>query len=327
MNFPELKDFIENRMLMQHVYQPVMIKTLLESNNKSSLRDIAKSFLQLDESQIDYYKIITRQMPGRVLKKHNIVSEHDNEFYLNISNLTDSERSDLISICDQKINKYIQTKGGERKIWIHRMKSTSYVPGTIRFEVLKRAKGKCQLCGISANQKFLQVDHITPRNKGGQSTIENYQALCYTCNAQKMDKDSTDFRQWSSMADKRDDECLFCQRNFKILSENGTAFAFEDKYPVVKNHILVVPNRHVTTFFDLGSYEKNACLLLVEKIRKKILEKDKTVTGFNVGVNDGLDAGQTIFHCHIHVIPRRKGDVVNPTGGIRNIIPNKGSYL
>jgi ATP adenylyltransferase len=71
----------------------------------------------------------------------------------------------------------------------------------------------------------------------------------------------------------------------------------------------------------LGSYEKNACILLTEDIRKKIIASDKTVTGFNVGVNDGFDAGQTISHCHIHVIPRRKGDVLNPTGGIRNIIP------
>jgi diadenosine tetraphosphate (Ap4A) HIT family hydrolase len=107
---------------------------------------------------------------------------------------------------------------------------------------------------------------------------------------------------------------------------NETAFAFEDKYPVVKNHTLIAPTKHASSFFDLGSYEKNACLILVEEIRKKILEIDKTVTGFNVGFNDGLDAGQTVFHCHIHVIPRRKGDVENPSGGIRNIIPNKGTY-
>lgn len=107
---------------------------------------------------------------------------------------------------------------------------------------------------------------------------------------------------------------------------NETAFAFEDKCPIVRNHILVAPNRHVITFFDLGSYEKNACLLLVENIRKMVLEIDKSDTGFNVGFNDGSDAGQTVFHCHIHVIPRRKGDVVNPTGGIRNIIPGKASY-
>jgi ATP adenylyltransferase len=199
-------------------------------------------------------------------------------------------------------------------------------PGTIRFEILKRARGRCQLCGISANQKFLQVDHIIPRNKGGNSTIENYQALCYTCNAQKMDKDSTDFRQWNLTEDKKDENCLFCKRNLKLIKMNDTAIAFEDKYPIVKNHTLVAPVNHVASFFDLGSYEKNACVLLVEDVRRKILEIDKSVTAFNVGFNDGLDAGQTIYHCHIHVIPRRKGDVVNPTGGIPNIIPNGGKY-
>jgi hypothetical protein len=93
-----------------------MIKTLLESNNKASTRKIAQSFLQLDESQIDYYKTVTRQMPGRVLKKHNIVSEENNEYTLNISEITDSQRSELISLCEQKINEYTQKRGGERKI-------------------------------------------------------------------------------------------------------------------------------------------------------------------------------------------------------------------
>jgi hypothetical protein len=155
------------------------------------------------------------------------------------------------------------------------MKASAYVPGTIRFEVLKRARGRCQLCGISANQKFLQVDHIVPRNKGGKSVLENYQALCYTCNAQKMDKDSTDFRQWNSDYDEKDDKCLFCQRNSKILLENESAYAFEDKYPIVKNHTLASPTRHVSSFFDLGSYEKNTCILLVEEVRKKILEQTR----------------------------------------------------
>ena len=78
-------------------------------------------------------------MPGRVLKKHNIVTEdsQNNGFKLNISNITDTQRTELISLCEQKINEYIKAKGSGRQIWIHRMKSSSYVPGTIRFEVLK----------------------------------------------------------------------------------------------------------------------------------------------------------------------------------------------
>ncbi|HET9773521.1 MAG TPA: hypothetical protein VFP25_00920 [Nitrososphaeraceae archaeon] len=127
------KDFIENKMKMQHVYQPVMIKTLLKSDkNRVSIRIIAKEFSNLDESQIDYYKVITRQMPGRVLKKHGVVFETLDGYSLNISYLTDSQRRDLIDLCDQKIGEYIHTKEGERRLWLYRMKSTSYIPGTVR---------------------------------------------------------------------------------------------------------------------------------------------------------------------------------------------------
>jgi diadenosine tetraphosphate (Ap4A) HIT family hydrolase len=87
-----------------------------------------------------------------------------------------------------------------------------------------------------------------------------------------------------------------------------------------------MPKRHISSFFELGSSEQKACLNLLEDVKRKILEKDETVTGFNVGINIGKDAGQTIFHCHIHLIPRRIGDVSNPEGGVRNIISEKGKW-
>jgi diadenosine tetraphosphate (Ap4A) HIT family hydrolase len=206
------------------------------------------------------------------------------------------------------------------------MKSPSYVPGTVRYEVLKRAKGRCQLCGIPASVKFLHVDHIRPRNKGGDTRIENFQALCYTCNSQKMDKDDTDFREWDSIYEKKEDSCPFCNLKSEILAKNNAAIAFADKYPITKYHTLVTPLRHVTSFFDLGSYEYNSCIFLINEVENLITKKDKTVTGFNIGINDGVDAGQTIFHGHIHVIPRRNGDVRNPRGGIRNVIPSSIKY-
>lgn len=259
-------------------------------------------------------------MPGRVLKNHGVVSYDSEGYSLNVPNLTEGQRSELITLCSMKIKEYATARGGERSLWFHRMKSPSYVPGTIRFEVLKRAKGLCELCGTPSSVKFLQVDHIIPRNKKGESKIENYQALCYTCNSQKMDKDNTDFREWSLMYENRDKNCPFCNIQTSSEIRNSMAVAFEDKYPVTKYHTLITPFRHTPSFFDLGHYERNCCFLLIDEVRNLIMKKDRSVTGFNIGINDGSDAGQTVFHCHIHVIPRRKGDVADPAGGIRNMM-------
>jgi diadenosine tetraphosphate (Ap4A) HIT family hydrolase/5-methylcytosine-specific restriction endonuclease McrA len=326
MNFDELKQFLAKGMQMQHVYQPVMIKTLLESGNKAPVKEIAKSLLQMDESQIDYYRVVTNQMPGKVLRHHGVVSKKGNDYSLIINYLTEAERSELISLCETKIQNYIESRGGHRKIWLHRMKSPSYVPGTVRYEVLKRAKARCELCGIPASVKFLHVDHIRPRNKGGDTKIENFQALCYTCNSQKMDKDDTDFREWDTIYEVKEENCPFCNLESKIIARNNAAIAFGDKYPLTKYHTLVTPIRHVSSFFELGSYEYNACLLLINEVKRLIIRNDTSVAGFNIGINDGVDAGQTILHSHIHIIPRRNGDVANPRGGIRNIIPSKNKY-
>jgi ATP adenylyltransferase len=125
---------------------------------------------------------------------------------------------------------------------------------------------------------------------------------------------------------KRKKDCPFCEIQFDISAKNNLAIAFGDKYPIAKDHTLVIPLRHTPSFFDLDSHERNACLSLVDEMRQMILKKDMKVTGFNIGINDGIDAGQTVFHSHIHIIPRRKGDVVNPRGGIRNIMPDSNSF-
>jgi diadenosine tetraphosphate (Ap4A) HIT family hydrolase len=121
--------------------------------------------------------------------------------------------------------------------------------------------------------------------------------------------------------------CLFCniEPNLFVL-ENELAFAMSDGFPVTNLHSLIIPKRHVSSYFDLTSEELLACNELIKELKMKISESDPTVTAFNVGINIGKDAGQTIFHCHIHLIPRRKGDVPNPKGGVRHIIPGKGFY-
>ena len=94
----------------------------------------------------------------------------------------------------------------------------------------------------------------------------------------------------------------------------------------IKSSLLIIPKRHVSNYFDLNNEEIIACNDLIKLIKQEILDKDKTVEAFNIGVNTGKIAGQSIMHCHIHLIPRREGDVENPQGGVRSVIPSKQHY-
>ena len=124
------------------------------------------------------------------------------------------------------------------------------------------------------------------------------------------------------------DPCIFCNvRKEDMIYENEYAFVSYDSYPVSKFHCLIIPKRHIRNYFDLDEKELNACNQLIKKIRTKIEKDDNLVEGFNLGTNAGIVAGQTIMHCHIHLIPRRKGDVENPQGGVRAVIPLKQHYL
>ena len=122
--------------------------------------------------------------------------------------------------------------------------------------------------------------------------------------------------------------CIFCKTNQnELIFENDLAYASSDSYPVSQFHSLVVPKRCIENYFELNEKEILACNDLIKKLKKKIISEDKSVEGFNIGTNAGKAAGQSIFHCHIHVIPRRKGDVDNPQGGVRSVIPLKQHYI
>src|SRR5262249_17379026 len=141
------------------------------------------------------------------------------------------------------------------------------------------------------------------------------------------DRDSTDFRAIAASYAQRASGCAFCEMpTSRIVAENALCYAVRDLYPVTSHHTLVIPKRHVVDYFDLYQPERNAVQALLEAERQKITSMDGDVSAVNVGINCGEDAGQTIFHCHIHLIPRRKGDVDNPRGGVRGVIPSKQVY-
>jgi len=119
--------------------------------------------------------------------------------------------------------------------------------------------------------------------------------------------------------------CPFCNISREIILESDMCMAIYDQYPVSKGHVLVIPRRHMKDYFGLSQQEIKDLWVMVEKV-KEFLESKYKPDGYNIGFNVGMAAGQTIDHVHIHVIPRYKGDMEDPTGGVRHVIPEKGKY-
>ena len=312
---------------MAHIYQPVMIKELLTRGGKASIRNIAAAFLTRDASQLEYYEQITKDMPGKVLGKHDIVEREGDDYRLTVdpSSLSSDERNELVRLCDEKIDAYLQKRG--TAVYDHRRAAIGYLSGSLRYEVLKRAGFRCELCGISADERAIEVDHILPRKHGGADDLTNLQALCFKCNANKGARDDRDFRVIREGLTARQPDCIFCNLSAdRVIASNILAFAIRDNYPVTQLHTLVISKRHATTFFDLFEPERRAINQLLDGLRVEITKKDPLVTGFNIGMNSGDAAGQTIGHAHVHLIPRRQGDVQDPRGGVRGVIPGKAAY-
>lgn len=122
-------------------------------------------------------------------------------------------------------------------------------------------------------------------------------------------------------------ECIFCNLypNREIIAQNDLALAFFDAFPVNPGHALIIPKRHVADYFDLTEDEVAAMQALLREV-KAIVEKRFNPDGYNIGVNVNAAAGQSVFHVHMHLIPRYKGDVENPKGGVRGVIPSKQKY-
>ena len=123
------------------------------------------------------------------------------------------------------------------------------------------------------------------------------------------------------------DPCLFCNiKESGLAHENNLAYASYDSYPVSEHHCLIIPKRHIKDYFQFTNEELLACNKLIKIVKDEIINKDHTVKGFNLGTNIGKVSGQSIMHCHFHLIPRRKNDVANPQGGVRSVIPKKQHY-
>jgi predicted house-cleaning noncanonical NTP pyrophosphatase (MazG superfamily) len=193
-----LRAFLTDTMSMSEVYQPVIIKELLENGGTCSKDHLAARLADHDESVQEYYRKILMRWPKITLTKHGVV-EYDRskkEFILTVD-AYEVENDELIRLCEEKIEAWLASRGGD----------ANSVSSSQRYEVLKAARGKCQLCGIPSSLRPIDVDHIVPQSKANRygkvvidsrpvdvNSIENLQALCFKCNRAKRDGDDTDWR-------------------------------------------------------------------------------------------------------------------------------------
>ena len=120
--------------------------------------------------------------------------------------------------------------------------------------------------------------------------------------------------------------CAFCTLpSARVIDENATAIIVRDGYPVSPGHTLLIPKRHTGSFFDLSEQERSELLTLLDRA-KVMLDEEFQPQGYNIGINDGTAAGQTVPHLHVHLIPRFAGDMPDPRGGVRWVIPDKAKY-
>ncbi|MEI7606904.1 MAG: HIT domain-containing protein [Rhodospirillaceae bacterium] len=307
---------------MSHIYKPVMLQAVLKRRGVATKEEIAADIVGRDVLQHEHYRRnIVDEMPGKRLVRDGALVKDGNAYRLAppFDRLRESERLELIAECERQIEDFV-TRFGDR----FGNRNDDPVPGSLRYEVLKRAGGRCELCGASHEEVPLDVDHILPRARGGNNDVANLQVLCRTCNAQKRDRDDTDFQAVNAAYGHRDPGCIFCQ---KECGEEPLAFMLIDGFPVTNGHRLIIPRRHVADWFDLTGAERNALDRLLQLGRRELLQADPTIAGFNVGINIGAAAGQTVFHVHVHLIPRRIGDMPDPRGGVRGVIPEKQRYL
>ncbi len=157
----------------------------------------------------------------------------------------------------------------------------------------------------------------------------------YQCNVRlpfkSLEKNSSyelyEYQHYNRLPRKEDVDCPFCNlsRKVEVICETASCVAFYDGYPVSPGHALIIPKRHVANYFDLTHREREAMNLMLQFVKQRLDEKYHP-DGYNVGININEAAGQSVFHVHMHLIPRYKGDVEKPKGGVRGVIPNKQSY-
>ena len=256
MSTTDLKSFLVEEMSMTEVYQPVIIKELLKHGGSCTKDQLAAALADYDLSVKDYYRKIVMRWPKITLTKHKVVDyQRKGEKWNLIASFDDMD--ELVKICDSKISEWLEKKRDHEK--------DPAVNESKRYRVLKRARSKCELCGIPAQLRPLDIDHIIPQSKADRygkvvlhgkhvpvHSEENLQVLCFKCNRAKRDHDRTDFRKRKKLVRDRIPEIIRKDGRdpiVKTLTGNRLMLALNEK--LVEEHEEYLESKDVHELADM----------------------------------------------------------------------------
>lgn len=325
-----IRDFLLNDMRMSHVYQPLIIKELVLLGGFATLEELAKALAPYDLSQVEYYTQIIKRWPRETLTKHGIVKTIKDGSrilgfqLLHADGLSHGQREGIVKLCKAKINEIVSQRGLE--LWAYRQLSAGNITGSMRFDVLKRARTRCELCGVSAKIKMLHVDHIVPRSLGGSDDISNFQALCETCNTSKRDRDDTDFRRVAQSYGFRSEGCPLCELDHgKVIDKNELCFA-ASQGSGNRRRVIVAPHRHVSESFIMHQPEINAAMELLRTQRQLIMDKDSGVSRCLMRERVVQASRGAEPHCHFLLVPVRNAHGAGAPARRRRARPSRPPF-
>ena len=308
LDYDELADFVKHRMKMVHVFQPIMIRTLVEAGGSATDQDIARAFLSEDRAQLEYYAYIAKRWPRKTLGRHGVVDYRRGAkgrrgvFTLNWDSPTDEQRRRIVELCNLRLQEYIDKNVGDLP-WFDHLGAQSAIPGGIQYDVLARSGGVCVACGTPALKAPIHVDHIVPASRGGTDDPSNLQALCARCNRAKRDRDATDFLLVQKRLKYSKRGCVLCRAR-DVGPQNNLAVSIPSGLTDAGRHWIIAPRSHVTKFSDLLPAQRNLCIDLIEPVKEHMRGGGCGSCEFDVRIQTEAPEGG---HCRIDVVGSAPG--------------------
>ena len=306
MDYDEMADFVRHTMKMTSVYQPIVIRTLIESGGEATDRDIARAFLGEDKRQLDYYVGIAKRWPRKVLEGHGVVRYRkgawgkDGTFSLRLEGATEEQRRRIAELCNLRLEEYVdrETAGLPLFSGIGQRPAAS---GAARDAALARSGGMCAACSTPLHKTLTRFDYIVPPGiGGGADDPSNLQALCAVCSVSRRDRDALEFLLVRNRLKSRKG-CYLCGMRESADLGNELAVAVPASRKAYGDHWIVAPKSHVPSYEDMLPAERHFCMDLIAPAKVRMRQAGYMGRGFSVSMRDAATGGGG--HFGIDVVP------------------------